>query len=96
MPPVGYIPLASVRQASATGVKTRCPCSKALRSLGYSDSKDKPVVRFFNRDLAVVLNFRHIVLSLRNTGDIPERFKRETPMLELRQLPPMPVREYTK
>ncbi|KAJ2554186.1 hypothetical protein EV175_002671 [Coemansia sp. RSA 1933] len=68
-----------------------CPFQRA-----HSDSKDKPVVRFFNRDLAAVLNFRHIVLRLRNTDDIPERFKRKTSIPKLRQLPPMPEREHTK
>ncbi|KAJ2535674.1 hypothetical protein EV175_006884, partial [Coemansia sp. RSA 1933] len=62
----------------------------------HSNSVDKPVVRFFNRDLAAVLNFRHIVMSLCNTGDIPEQFKHGTPMLQLRQLPPMPTHEFTK
>ncbi|KAI9319079.1 hypothetical protein BX666DRAFT_1854778 [Dichotomocladium elegans] len=30
--------------------------------------------RLWNRDTAAVLNFRHILLSLRTNGEIPERF----------------------
>ncbi|KAJ1770575.1 hypothetical protein IW140_003324 [Coemansia sp. RSA 1813] len=38
----------------------------------------EPVARFWNRDLAAVLNFRHILHSLRQTHERPERFRRGT------------------
>ncbi|KAJ1922783.1 hypothetical protein LPJ71_001077 [Coemansia sp. S17] len=40
---------------------------------------DDKTSRNFNRNMAAVLNFRRILVSLRETGDIPENFKRGTP-----------------
>ncbi|KAJ2074947.1 hypothetical protein GGI03_005317 [Coemansia sp. RSA 2337] len=40
---------------------------------------DDKTSRKFNRNMAAVLNFRRILVSLRETGDIPEKFKRGTP-----------------
>ncbi|KAJ2572243.1 hypothetical protein IW140_000992 [Coemansia sp. RSA 1813] len=50
-----------------------------------------PVARFWNRDLAAVLNFRHILHSLRQTHKKPERFRRGT-TLPLAKKPKKPVR----
>ncbi|KAJ2543710.1 hypothetical protein GGF49_001792 [Coemansia sp. RSA 1853] len=41
-----------------------------------SEKKDKVKQRWWNRDLAAVLNFRHILFSLRETGIAPTRFQR--------------------
>ncbi|KAJ2123814.1 hypothetical protein IW147_002243 [Coemansia sp. RSA 720] len=41
-----------------------------------SEKKDKVKQRWWNRDLAAVLNFRHILFSLRETGIAPARFQR--------------------
>ncbi|GAA5800581.1 hypothetical protein HPULCUR_006017 [Helicostylum pulchrum] len=43
------------------------------------DSKESLVHRrFYNRDMAATLNFRHILFSLRENGIRPERFLRKT------------------
>ncbi|KAJ1854518.1 hypothetical protein GGH12_004280 [Coemansia sp. RSA 1822] len=44
-----------------------------------SEKKDKVKQRWWNRDLAAVLNFRHILFSLRETGIAPARFQRGQP-----------------
>ncbi|KAJ2666361.1 hypothetical protein IW148_001080 [Coemansia sp. RSA 1199] len=41
--------------------------------------KDEVIERLWNRDLAAVLNFRHILFSLRETGTVPTRFQRGQP-----------------
>ncbi|KAJ2130770.1 hypothetical protein IW136_005472, partial [Coemansia sp. RSA 678] len=43
------------------------------------DEKKEKVQRWWNRDLAAVLNFRHILFSLRETGFAPTRFQRKQP-----------------
>ncbi|KAJ2121702.1 hypothetical protein IW147_004019 [Coemansia sp. RSA 720] len=64
-----------------------CQSEKCLESIGKSkgesecekeNEKDK-VKRWWNRDLAAVLNFRHILFSLRETGIAPARFQRGQP-----------------
>ncbi|KAJ2248674.1 hypothetical protein GGI13_004561 [Coemansia sp. RSA 455] len=40
---------------------------------------DDKTSRKFNRNMAAVLNFRRILVSLQETGDIPEKFKHGTP-----------------
>ncbi|GAA5796052.1 hypothetical protein HPULCUR_001420 [Helicostylum pulchrum] len=43
------------------------------------DSKESLVRRrLYNRDMAATLNFRHILISLRENGIKPERFVRKT------------------
>ncbi|KAJ1915922.1 hypothetical protein GGI09_007190 [Coemansia sp. S100] len=41
--------------------------------------------RWFNRSRVVVVNFRRIVVSLRETGDIPRIFKPPTPLPDTRK-----------
>ncbi|KAJ1734861.1 hypothetical protein LPJ61_000840 [Coemansia biformis] len=45
----------------------------------------------WNRDLAAVLNFKHIVDGLRETGEAPERFLRAKPMVA-RKRPAQPAK----
>ncbi|KAI9311409.1 hypothetical protein BX666DRAFT_1063248 [Dichotomocladium elegans] len=47
----------------------RCTNLNCSKSMEFSRS------RLWNRDTAAVLNFRHILLSLRTNGEIPERFR---------------------
>nr|KAI9322101.1 hypothetical protein BX666DRAFT_2016927 [Dichotomocladium elegans] len=47
----------------------RCTNLNCLKSMEFSRS------RLWNRDTAAVLNFRHILLSLRTNGEILERFR---------------------
>ncbi|KAJ2661029.1 hypothetical protein IW148_003553 [Coemansia sp. RSA 1199] len=69
-----------------------CQSEKCLESIGKSkgekenESEGKKegeskgnVKRWWNRDLAAVLNFRHILFSLRETGIAPARFQRGQP-----------------
>ncbi|KAJ1767375.1 hypothetical protein LPJ74_005407 [Coemansia sp. RSA 1843] len=51
----------------------------------------EPAARFWNRDLAAVLNFRHILYSLRQTHERPERFRRGTTLPPARK-PKKPAR----
>ncbi|KAJ2131428.1 hypothetical protein IW136_005303, partial [Coemansia sp. RSA 678] len=64
-----------------------CQSEECLESIDKSEGekecekegeKDK-VKRWWNRDLAAVLNFRHILFSLRETGIAPARFQRKQP-----------------
>ena len=50
----------------------RCTNQKCLESMPGDDKR-----RLFNRDLAAVLNFREILLSLRAGNGIPLRFRRD-------------------
>ncbi|KAJ2096032.1 hypothetical protein GGI16_005001, partial [Coemansia sp. S142-1] len=40
---------------------------------------DDKISRKFKQSMVVVLNFRRILVSLQETGNIPENFKRGTP-----------------
>ncbi|KAJ2100140.1 hypothetical protein GGI16_003799 [Coemansia sp. S142-1] len=51
---------------------------EAARGKGRKSADDK-TSRKFNQNMAAVLNFRRILVSLRETGDIPENFKCGTP-----------------
>ncbi|KAJ2502057.1 hypothetical protein GGH96_001458 [Coemansia sp. RSA 1972] len=58
-----------------------CESEKCLESIGKcedeSEGEKEEVKKWWNRDLAAVLNFRHILFSLRETGIAPARFKRK-------------------
>ncbi|KAJ2719480.1 hypothetical protein H4S00_003476 [Coemansia sp. D1744] len=65
-----------------------CQSEECLKSIDKSegesedekeDEKKEKVQRWWNRDLAAVLNFRHILFSLRETGIAPTRFQRKQP-----------------
>ncbi|KAJ2126184.1 hypothetical protein IW147_000335 [Coemansia sp. RSA 720] len=65
-----------------------CQSEKCLESIGKSKGEKEDesegeskgnVKRWWNRDLAAVLNFRHILFSLRETGIAPTRFQRGQP-----------------
>ncbi|KAJ2196715.1 hypothetical protein IW145_005817, partial [Coemansia sp. RSA 521] len=65
-----------------------CQSEKCLESIGKIEDekegekeceKKEKVQRWWNRDLAAVLNFRHILFSLRETGIAPTRFQRKQP-----------------
>ncbi|KAJ2544088.1 hypothetical protein IWW35_005434, partial [Coemansia sp. RSA 1878] len=65
-----------------------CQSEKCLESIGKIEDekecesegeKKEKVQRWWNRDLAAVLNFRHILFSLRETGFAPTRFQRKQP-----------------
>ncbi|KAJ2479960.1 hypothetical protein IWW56_002766 [Coemansia sp. RSA 2131] len=61
-----------------------CQSEKCLESIGESEGEKEgeskgDVKRWWNRDLAAVLNFRHILFSLRETGIAPARFQRGQP-----------------
>ncbi|KAJ2145479.1 hypothetical protein IW136_000978, partial [Coemansia sp. RSA 678] len=65
-----------------------CQSKKCLESIGKIEDdkegekegeKKEKVQRWWNRDLAAVLNFRHILFSLRETGIAPTRFQRKQP-----------------
>ncbi|KAJ2479773.1 hypothetical protein IWW56_002876 [Coemansia sp. RSA 2131] len=66
-----------------------CQSEKCLESIGKSkgekedeqegERKGNVKQRWWNRDLAAVLNFRHILFSLRETGTVPARFQRGQP-----------------
>ncbi|KAJ2468616.1 hypothetical protein GGI03_000879 [Coemansia sp. RSA 2337] len=51
---------------------------EAARGKGRKSADDK-TSRKFNQNMAAVLNFRRILVSLRETGNIPENFKCGTP-----------------
>ncbi|KAJ2531392.1 hypothetical protein EV175_007224, partial [Coemansia sp. RSA 1933] len=48
----------------------RAPVASSSRSTESAHNREtnKPKARFFNRNVAAVLNFRHILFSLRETG----------------------------
>ncbi|KAJ2592017.1 hypothetical protein IWW49_001244, partial [Coemansia sp. RSA 1797] len=65
-----------------------CQSEKCLESIDKIEDekecesegeKKEKVQRWWNRDLAAVLNFRHILFSLRETGFAPTRFQRKQP-----------------
>ncbi|KAJ2142654.1 hypothetical protein IW142_004172, partial [Coemansia sp. RSA 564] len=65
-----------------------CQSEKCLESIGKiedekegekEDEKKEKVQQWWNCDLAAVLNFRHILFSLRETGFAPTRFQRKQP-----------------
>ncbi|KAJ2123312.1 hypothetical protein IW147_002682 [Coemansia sp. RSA 720] len=65
-----------------------CQSEKCLESIGKSKGEKEDesegeskgdFKRWWNRDLAAVLNFRHILFSLRETGIAPARFQRGQP-----------------
>ncbi|KAI9502950.1 hypothetical protein BX070DRAFT_192307 [Coemansia spiralis] len=54
----------------------RCSNKKCLESVASDSSASAPRPHYWNRDLAAVLNFRHILTNLRENSEIPERFRR--------------------
>ncbi|KAJ1991864.1 hypothetical protein GGI26_003757 [Coemansia sp. RSA 1358] len=51
----------------------RCSNKKCLESVASDSSASAPRPHYWNRDLAAVLNFRHILTNLRENSEIPER-----------------------
>ncbi|KAJ2134482.1 hypothetical protein IW136_004630 [Coemansia sp. RSA 678] len=64
-----------------------CQSQKCLESIGKiedekeceSEGEKEKVQRWWNRDLAAVLDFRHILFSLQETGNASTRFQRKQP-----------------
>ncbi|KAL4208088.1 hypothetical protein AB4K20DRAFT_1914567 [Rhizopus microsporus] len=54
-------------------------CHGLLRCQNNQCSNDS---KLWNRDLTAVLNFKHILTSLRGTGPCPARFKRTLPRVK--------------
>ncbi|KAJ2549580.1 hypothetical protein EV175_004394, partial [Coemansia sp. RSA 1933] len=70
--------------AAKSGRKRKC---SGNRESDIDGSSSKPKARFFNRDVAAVLNFRHILFSLRATNTTPEHFTHGFKKPECRLLP---------
>ncbi|KAJ1986416.1 hypothetical protein GGI25_005757 [Coemansia spiralis] len=54
----------------------RSSTKKCLEFVANDCSALTPQRRYWNRDLAAVLSFRHILTDLRENGEIPEQFRR--------------------
>ncbi|KAJ2099372.1 hypothetical protein GGI09_002821 [Coemansia sp. S100] len=61
----------------------RCQNQKCMWTVPKYDGTTKR--RRFNRNRVAVINFRQIVVSLRETGDIPDIFKPSTPLPDTRK-----------
>ena len=53
----------------------RCPNQNSLKNMAPSDENSH---RVYNRDMVAVLNFRKIVISIRENLTRPEIFKRKS------------------